>query len=191
MLISTLHRISLNIWYLIPPMGYIIILIPQIISMPLPTSLCRITPASLPIVMPIVDQWALLFINLTPPPLNSLWIPSNPSLAGSSWLVVGLQSPGDIPVTKTQSQACAKPKFIVSMKLPYWSLSTTSSSVISIYLHIKNENQGAIQWSKGTTTKMMRWGDLQENLVSENLKNSTISISHILSWYTYVYMHTG
>ena len=40
-------------------------------------------------------------------------------------------------------------------------------------------NQGAIQWSKGTTTKKMRWIDLRENLVRENLHAKTINVSHI------------
>ena len=44
---------------------------------------------------------------------------------------------------------------------------------------IKNDNQGAIHWSKGTTTKKMRWVDLRENLVRENVTNKTIEVSHI------------
>ena len=45
---------------------------------------------------------------------------------------------------------------------------------------IKNNNQGAIDWSKGTTTKKMHWVDLQENIVCENvLINKNIQVSHI------------
>ena len=44
---------------------------------------------------------------------------------------------------------------------------------------IKNDNQGAIHWSKGTTTKKMRWVDLRENLVRENLGNKNIDVMHI------------
>ena len=44
---------------------------------------------------------------------------------------------------------------------------------------IKNDNQGAIHWSKGTTTKKMRWVDLRENLVRENIGNKNIDVMHI------------
>lgn len=44
---------------------------------------------------------------------------------------------------------------------------------------IKNDNQGVVQWSKGTTTKKMRWIDLCENLNRENNHDDTISVSHI------------
>ncbi len=46
-------------------------------------------------------------------------------------------------------------------------------------VEIKNDNQGAIQWSKGTTTKKMRWVDLRENLVRENIVNRNVTVSHI------------
>ena len=46
-------------------------------------------------------------------------------------------------------------------------------------VEIKNDNQGAIQWSKGTTTKKMRWVDLRENLVRGNILNKNIHVSHI------------
>ena len=46
-------------------------------------------------------------------------------------------------------------------------------------IEIKNDNQGVIQWAKGTTTKKMRWVDLRENLVRENINNNNIIISHI------------
>ena len=46
-------------------------------------------------------------------------------------------------------------------------------------VHIKNDNQGAVQWSKGTTTKKMRWIDLRENLVRENIHNKITSVTHI------------
>ena len=42
-----------------------------------------------------------------------------------------------------------------------------------------NDNQGAVQWSKGTTTKKMKWIDLRENFVRENVISKTISINHI------------
>ena len=44
---------------------------------------------------------------------------------------------------------------------------------------IKNDNQGAVQWSKGTTTKKMRWVDLRENLIRENIHNDIVTVSHI------------
>ena len=44
---------------------------------------------------------------------------------------------------------------------------------------ILNDNQGAIHWTKGTTTKKMRWVDLRENLVRENVTNKTITVTHI------------
>ena len=46
-------------------------------------------------------------------------------------------------------------------------------------IHIKNDNQGAVHWSKGTTTKKMRWIDLRENLVCENIQNKIIDVTHI------------
>ena len=46
-------------------------------------------------------------------------------------------------------------------------------------VQIKNDNQGAIQWSKGTTTKKMRWIDLRENLVRKNIHNNIINVSQI------------
>ena len=46
-------------------------------------------------------------------------------------------------------------------------------------ISIKNDNQGAIDWSKGTTNKKMRWVDLRENLVRENVLNKNIQVSHI------------
>ena len=46
-------------------------------------------------------------------------------------------------------------------------------------VEIKNDNQGAVQWSKGTTTKKMRWVDLRENLVRENILNHNVKVSHI------------
>ena len=44
---------------------------------------------------------------------------------------------------------------------------------------IKNDNQGAVLWAKGTTTKKMRWVDIRENLIRENIVNKNITISHI------------
>ena len=44
---------------------------------------------------------------------------------------------------------------------------------------IHNDNQGAVQWSKGTTTKKMRWIDMRENFVRENVLSKTISVTHI------------
>ena len=46
-------------------------------------------------------------------------------------------------------------------------------------IQILNDNQGAIQWTKGTTTKKIRWVDLRENLVRENVENKNITVSHI------------
>ena len=37
---------------------------------------------------------------------------------------------------------------------------------------IKNDNQGAVQWTKETTTTKMRWVDLRENLIRETIVNS-------------------
>ena len=45
-------------------------------------------------------------------------------------------------------------------------------------VEIKKDNKGAIQWSKGTTTKKMRWVDLWENLVRENVINQNVKVSH-------------
>ena len=42
-----------------------------------------------------------------------------------------------------------------------------------------NENQGAIHWSKGTSTKKIKWINLRENFVRENFLHKNISISHI------------
>ena len=44
---------------------------------------------------------------------------------------------------------------------------------------MKNDNQGAVLWAKGTTTKKMRWVDLRENLIRENIQCKNISVIHI------------
>ena len=41
---------------------------------------------------------------------------------------------------------------------------------------ILNDNQGAIQWSKGTTTKKIRWIYLRKNLVRENIQQKRIVV---------------
>ena len=46
-------------------------------------------------------------------------------------------------------------------------------------IQILNDNQSAIQWTKGTTTNKMRWVDLRENLVRENVENKNITVNHI------------
>ena len=65
--------------------------------------------------------------------------------------------------------------------LEYKLLSQDIGLPLTATIPIKNDNQGAIQWSKGTTTKKMRWVDLQENLVRENILNQNVQVSHIPS----------
>ena len=63
--------------------------------------------------------------------------------------------------------------------LEYRLLSRDLGIPITGPIAIKNDNQGAIDWSKGTTNKKMRWVDLRENLVRENVISKTIQVSHI------------
>ena len=44
---------------------------------------------------------------------------------------------------------------------------------------IYNDNQSAVQWAKGKTTKKMKWIDLRENFVRTNILGKTISVQHI------------
>ena len=67
-------------------------------------------------------------------------------------------------------------KLLLELKLLFRNLGRPLDRAIPI----TNDNQGAVQWSKGTTTKKLRWIDLHENLVRENVLNDTISVSHIL-----------
>ena len=63
--------------------------------------------------------------------------------------------------------------------LEYRLLSRDIGLPLTKAIAIKNDNQGTIQWSKGTTTKKMRLVDLRENLVRENIMKRTIQVSHI------------
>ena len=66
-------------------------------------------------------------------------------------------------------------KLILQLKILFRDLHLPIQSSIPIY----NDNQGAVHWSKGTTTKKMKWIDLRENVVRENVLNKTISVTHI------------
>lgn len=50
---------------------------------------------------------------------------------------------------------------------------------INYTIPIHNDNKGAIDWSKGTTTKKMRWIDMRENFVQENVISYVISVHHV------------
>ena len=63
--------------------------------------------------------------------------------------------------------------------LEYRLLSRDLGIPVTRPITIKNDNQGVIDWSKGTTNKKMRWVDLRENLVLENVLAKTIQVSHI------------
>ena len=67
-------------------------------------------------------------------------------------------------------------KLILEYKLLFCDLNLPLASPIMI----KNNNQGAIHWTKGTTTKKMQWVDMRENLARENIANKSITVSHIL-----------
>ena len=66
-------------------------------------------------------------------------------------------------------------KLVLQLNLLFCDLALPIQAPITMY----NDNQGAVQWSKGTTTKKMRWIDLRENFVRENVISKTISIDHI------------
>ena len=66
-------------------------------------------------------------------------------------------------------------KLILELKLLFRDLNLPITSPVEI----KNDNQGAVQWAKGTTTKKMRWIDLRENLIRENIQQKNIIVSHI------------
>ena len=66
-------------------------------------------------------------------------------------------------------------KLILKFRLLFCNLNLPLSTPVPI----KNGNQGAVQWSKGTTKKKMRWVDLRENLVRENIHANVIQVSHI------------
>ena len=66
-------------------------------------------------------------------------------------------------------------KLVRQLKLLFRDMNLPIQSTIPLY----NDNQGAVHWSKGTTTKKMKWIDLRENFVRENVLNKTISVTHI------------
>ena len=66
-------------------------------------------------------------------------------------------------------------KLILQLKLLFRDLSLPISTPVPLY----NDNQGAVHWSKGTTTKKMKWIDLRENFVRENVINKNIAVTHI------------
>ena len=66
-------------------------------------------------------------------------------------------------------------KLLLEFKILFRDINLPITSPMSI----KNDNQGAIHWTKGTTTKKMRWVDLRENLVGENILNKNIDVTHI------------
>lgn len=66
-------------------------------------------------------------------------------------------------------------KLIIQLKLLFRDLYLPIKSPIKLY----DDNQGAVQWSKGTTTKKMKWIDLREKIVRENVVRKTISVNHV------------
>ena len=118
---------------------------------------------------------------LVPPEqsLDSLW-----SLSG--WFIMNAGAPiawGCARHKDTAQSSCQAEVHSINettrLVLEYKLLFRDLNLPLDHTVEIKNDNQGAIQWSKGTTTKKMRWVDLRENLVRENVLNSTVKISHI------------
>ena len=66
-------------------------------------------------------------------------------------------------------------KHLLEYRLLFWDINLPITNPIVI----KNHNQGAVHWSKGSTTKKMYWVDLHETLVQESIQKSTITLSHI------------
>ena len=66
-------------------------------------------------------------------------------------------------------------KLLLSIKLFFRDINIPLNTTIPIH----NDNQGAVMWSKGTTTKKMKWIDLRENFVRENVLNGNIKVCHI------------
>ena len=63
-------------------------------------------------------------------------------------------------------------KLLLEYKLLFHDLNMHITQPIPIL----NDNQGAIQWSKGTTTKKIRWIYLRKNLVRENIQQKRIVV---------------
>ena len=68
-------------------------------------------------------------------------------------------------------------KLILEYKLLFRDLNLPLTTPVPIL----NDNQGAIQWSKGTTTKKMRWINLRENIVRENVADKNITVLSTIS----------
>ena len=66
-------------------------------------------------------------------------------------------------------------KLLMSLKLLFRDIHHPIQQPIPIL----NDNTGAVQWSKGTTTKKMNRVDLRENFVRENVISNNIQVSHI------------
>ena len=65
-------------------------------------------------------------------------------------------------------------KLLLSLKLLFRDINLPIRHPITIH----NDNTGAVQWSKGTTTKKMKWVDLRENLIQENVITNNIQVTH-------------
>ena len=65
-------------------------------------------------------------------------------------------------------------KSILELRILLRDLNLPLNSLVPVY----NDNQGAVDWCKGTITKKTRHIDLQENHVKENL-HKTIRLTHI------------
>ena len=104
----------------------------------------------------------------------------------SGWLVLHSNSPiawGSARHKDTAQSSC---------QAEFHSINETTKLILEFHLlfrdinlplttpsFIKNDNQGAALWAKGTTSKKMRWVDLRENLIRENIQHKNISDTHI------------
>ena len=112
---------------------------------------------------------------------------SPPSLCSiSGWFLMHAGSPiawGCACHHDTTQSSCQAEVYSINettkLILEFWLFFCNLYLPLTSPFEIKNNNQGAFQWSKGTTTKKMRWVDLCENLVRENISNHNITVSHI------------
>ncbi len=84
----------------------------------------------------------------------------------------------DIAQSSCQAEVCSINE-TTQLLLEYRLLHRDMGLAIQGPIAMKNHKQGTIDWSKGTTTKKMRWVDLRENLFRENVLNKNIQVSHI------------
>ncbi len=77
-------------------------------------------------------------------------------------------------------------KILLELKLLFRDLNMP----LTLSIPIKNDNKGAVDWSKGTTTKKLRWIDLRGNLVCKNVLSNTVPILHIRGHSNLAYIFT-